>query len=98
MAINIGREVKQSRTNYQLVTKAGQIRCISGTVKTDKNHLSSSSVSERFKTYLISEALMSVPLQKIFFFYFTRFIVNKIINSFQLVMVLILKTTSRELP
>lgn len=38
------------------------------------------------------------PLLKIFFFYFTRFIVNKIINSFQLVMVLILKTTSWELP
>lgn len=103
MAINIGREVKQSRTNYQLVTKAGQIRCISETVKIDKNHLSSSSVSERFKTYLIIEALMSVPplfslLQKLFFLYFTRFIVNKIINNFQLVMVLIFKTTSRELP
>lgn len=70
MAINIGREVKQSRTNYQLVTKAGQIRCISGTVKTDKNHLSSSSVSERFKTYLIIEALMSVPLR---FLYYRKF-------------------------
>lgn len=67
MAINIGREVKQSRTNYQLVTKAGQIICISETVKIDKNHLSSSSVSERFKTYLIIEALMSVPLCFLFY-------------------------------
>lgn len=99
MAINIGREVKQSRTNYQLVTKAGQIICISETVKIDKNHLSSSSVSERFKTYLIIEALMSVPLCFLLYWKFSfSTLPNKIINSFQLVMVLILKTTSWELP
>lgn len=99
MAINIGREVKQSRTNYQLVTKAGQIICLSETVKIDKNHLSSSSVSERFKTYLIIEALMSVPLCFLLYWKFSfSTLPNKIINSFQLVMVLILKTTSWELP
>lgn len=99
MAINIGREVKQSRTNYQLVTKAGQIICISETVKIDKNHLSSSSVSERFKTYLIIEALMSAPLCFLLYWKFSfSTLPNKIINSFQLVMVLILKTTSWELP